>query len=234
MAQNPRRFDTIEKVVRDQRRVQADSSSTLLSRLASHNHVYPRVVSTVSGLTALATNELVLNSTDLMLYRYDGSAWTAVVALGGTTAATRHEARYEATSGQSIANATDTKLQFPTAVTTTNDVTASGTGNTDFLLNRAGWWLVTASVRYLAGTTGERHLGLLTGTNVGTLSARFAVQSTFPGNAAGSVGLATVKYFAANTSICAGTWQNNGGALSLETAFGSTNHISLTWLRPAS
>lgn len=190
------------------------------------------VVSTTATITSPYTGQVIFNTTDNMLYRYDGSAWTAFLATGGNTAATRHEARYEQTSGQSISNITDTKLQFPTAVDTTNDVTASGTGNTDFLLNRDGVWLLTASDRYLAGTTGERHLALCTGTTVSTLSARIAVQSVFPGTAAGSLAVATTKRLTAGTSIFAATWQSNGGSLALETAFGSTNHISLTWLRP--
>lgn len=234
MAQDPRHLDTIEKVVSAHTRAINDRASTILSRLSAHTHQYPKALSSVSG-TGDYVGQLVYNTTDNMLYRYEGSSvWTAVLALGGSTAATHHEIRYEATNGQSIANATDTKLQFPTAVTTSNDVTASGTNNTDFLLNRAGWWLCTASIRYLAATTGERHLGLATGTTVGTLSARFAVQSTFPGTSPGSIAIATVKYFGSSTSIFAATWQNNGSAVALETAFGSTNHISLTWLRPAS
>lgn len=232
MATDPRRFDMIERVVADLRRTVDDTTSTLLARLGTLR--FPRVVAATSEVVTPYTNQLVVNSTDLLVHRYDGSAWIGALALGGTTAATRHEARYEATNGQSIANATDAKLQFPTAVTTSNDVTVSGVNNTDFLLNRGGWWLITASIRFLAATTGERHLGLVTGTTVGTLANRFAVQSTFPGTGPGSVAIATVKAFASGTSIFAATWQNNGSAVALETAFGSTNHISLTWLRPAS
>lgn len=223
-----RYFDPIEKVVSDLSRQFDDLKSTILARIAK---AVPVVAATSEVLTPY-TGQLIFSTTDNMVYRYDGSAWVACLATGGATAATRHEVRYEATNGQSVATATDAKLQFPTAVTTSNDVTVSGTNNTDFLLNRAGVWLITASIRYLAGTVGERHLGLATGTTVGTLNARFAVQSTFPSSAPGSVAIATVKAFAAGTSIFAATWQNNGTALSLETAFGSTNHISLTWLRP--
>jgi hypothetical protein len=232
MATDPRRFDDITKVVSDERRALDDTASTLLARIGSHTHQTPLVVTSTASVTSPYAGQVIFNTTDNMLYRYTGSAWLAIIATGGATAATRHEARYEATNGQSIANATDAKLQFPTAVTTSNDVTASGTSNTDFLLNRDGVWLITASIRFLAGTVGERHLGLATGTTVGTLNARFAVQSTFPGNGPGSIAIATVKAFAAGTSIFAATWQNNGTALSLETVFGSTNHISLTWLRP--
>lgn len=297
MASDPRRFDQIEKVVRDVRRAGEDSTATVLARLAAHTHAAAShthtesdvtslvtdlsgkvplstattkgdllvatasgtivrhgvgsnnqclvadsaqadgmkwdyqslaVVSSTATITSPYTGQVIFNTTDNMLYRYTGSAWVAFAATGTTS----HEARYQQTSGQSITNATDTKVQFPTAITTSSDVTASGTGNTDFSLSRLGLWLVTASVRYFAASAGERNLSLLTGTNVGTLSARFAIQSTFPGSAAGPVGLASVIRISSTTSVCVGTWQNNGSAVALETAWGATNHISLTWLRP--
>lgn len=190
------------------------------------------VVSATSDITSPFTGQTVFNTTDYMIYLYDGSAWTAVLASGGNTSARRHQARYEAVHSQSVTTGTDTKLQFPTAVTTTDDVTASGSNNTDFLLNRSGWWLVTASIRYAAATGGERNLNLSSGTNVATLANRFAVQSTFPGTAGGPVGVTAAKYFASGTSIFAATFQNNGSSVLVDNTFGSTNHISLTWLRP--
>lgn len=206
------------------------------AQAAAGNHTHPTasipVVSSTASITSPFTGQVIFNTTDNMLYRYDGSAWVAFLATGGNTAATRHEARYEQTSGQSIANTTDAKVQFPTAVTTSNDVTASGTGNTDFSLSRLGVWLLTASIRYAPATGGERHLSIATGTNVATLTSRVVMQSTFPGSAAGPVAVATVIRITATTSVMAATWQNNGSAVAMETIWGTGIHFSMTWLRP--
>lgn len=189
--------------------------------------------SDIAGGIGPFTGQIIFNTTDNMIYRYDGSAWQAIIATGGSTAATMHEARYHQTVAQSCANAADTKLNFNSAITTTNDVTASGTSNTDFLLNRGGVWIITTSMRWVSGTTGERHLFLSTGTVLGTLANRIG------GSSSGNVGatpvsqsVATVIRVSAGTSVFAGCFQNNGGALNTDVAFGGSNHISLAWLRP--
>lgn len=188
----------------------------------------------ISGGIGPFAGQLCFNTTDNMIYRYDGAAWIAIIATGGSTAATMHEARYEQKAAQSIPNVTDTKLTFPTAVTVSNDITASGVGNTDFAINRAGVWLITASIRFVAGTTGERHQFLSTGTVVGTLANRFVGDSS--GNVAtapASLSVASVlRISTPGASVFSGGYQSNGGALNTDVAFGSSNHISFTWLRP--
>lgn len=229
MAQSPRHLDTIEKTVSDTSRAVNDRASTILSRLSAHTHIYPRVVSTVSGLTALGNGEIVYNTTDDLLYKYIGGVWVAFAATGTTL----HETRYEQTTLQTVANATDSKLQFNTSVTTSSDVTVSGTGNTDYLLNRSGLWNITASIRYVAGTTGERHIFLSTGTVVGTLANRFAgMSSGSPGTVAISLSVSANIRVTASTSVFAGTFQSNGGNLNTDVAFGHSSHIALVWLRP--
>lgn len=185
--------------------------------------------SDISGGFGPYVGQIIFNTTDNMLYRYDGSSWVAFCATGGNTAATRHEIRYEQKTGQaqSIPNVTDTKVQFPTVVTTSNDVTVSGTGNTDYTVQRAGVWLITASIRFVAGSTGERHLFLSAATN------RVAGDSSGNvGTAPISLSVATVMRLASGDNVYAGCYQSNGGALSTDVGFGSSNHISLTWLRP--
>jgi len=188
----------------------------------------------ISGGIGPFTGQVIFCTADNMLYRYDGTSWIAFLATGGNTAATRHEARYEQkASAQSIATSTDTKLKFEAAITTSNDVTASGTGNTDFLLNRAGVWLVTASIRYLGATAGERHIFLSTGTVLATLANRFAGDTSGNvGNNPVSLSVASVLRVGAGTSVFAGAWQSNGSSVSIDVGFGDSNHISLTWLRP--
>jgi hypothetical protein len=233
MAVDPRRFDDLAKVVADERRHLNDVEGTVMSRFSSHTHKTPLVVSSTASVTNPYTGQVIFNTTDNMLYRYDGAAWVAFLATGGGTSATTHEARYEQTTFQTIATGTDTKLAFNNPITTTNDVTASGTGNTDFLLNRAGLWRVSASLRYVVGTTGERDLFMATGTTIGTLANRFVGQSDGAvGGGAGTLSVSTDIRVAAGTSVFAGTFQNNGGGLATEVGFGHTVHIALSWQRP--
>ena len=191
------------------------------------------VVAATSEVTVPYTGMIVFNTADNMLYRWSGTAWIGFLACGGTTAATRHEARYEQrSSAQSVTNAVDFKLKFETVVDTTNDVTASGTNNTDFLLSRIGRWRVAAGVRFLAGTTGERHIFVNTGTTITSTTTRLVGTSTPGVSYPVSLSVATDFTIAAATSVHVGVYQNNGGGLSLDVAFGGTIHLALTWLRP--
>lgn len=165
------------------------------------------------------------------------NAWLATarearLALATTDTATRHDARYEQRTLQVVANATDTKLNFPTAHTTSADVTASGTGNTDFLLNRVGLWRISASCRFLAGTTGERALSLATGTVAATLANRFAMDSKAGSTLPICLSVSTDLRIATTTTIIVPVYQNNGGNLNTDVAFGGTIHVALTWVRP--
>jgi hypothetical protein len=44
--------------------------------------------------------------------------------------------------------------------------------------------------------------------------------------------VASILRVGAGTSVFAGCFHNNGAALNTDVGFGSSNHISLTWLRP--
>lgn len=153
----------------------------------------------------------------------------AYALLAGTTTATRHEARYEATAVQSIPNAADTKFTYNLASVTTADVTASGTNNTDFLLNRVGLWLVVATNRYIAGTTGERYMCVSRGTTIG--ADRITHHSGGPPTTASSLCCCTTVRIAAATSVHVMGYQSNGAALNTQVG-GSVSHVALTWLRP--
>ena len=143
-------------------------------------------------------------------------------------------ARYEQRSSQSVSSVTDTKLKFETAVHTNTDVIASGTGNTDFALQRAGFWLINCGVRYLGNAGGgERHIFPQTG-------SAFAVANRVAGltavNVAAlpcTVSTSTVVKIAVVTTVIIGTWQNAGVALSTDVAFGGSNFVNFTWLGPA-
>jgi hypothetical protein len=229
MAVDPRRFDQIERVVRDTRRGLDDTTSTLLARLGALR--LTRVVTATSEVTTPYTGQTILNTTDLMLYRYTGSAWEAFLALGGTTSATRHEARYEMTSNVTVANITDTKMQFHTAVTTSDDVTPSLTNNQNFTLNRAGVWRVSAAMAWLAAT-GYRYLSLQTGSTI-DVTKRFTQNAIYSTGARSlACACSTDIRVAANTVICAIGWQDSGGSTTTDAFWGGVSHLSLTWLRP--
>jgi hypothetical protein len=194
------------------------------------------------------TGQVIFNLTDGLLYRYDGSAWVGFDAAGGgflsigsDAPAKSHEARYFATVAQSIPNVTDTKIQFPTVfANASNDVTPSGTGNTDFQLNRAGLWHISASVRYVVVATAgtfERHLFLQTGTVFNTAN-RFAFSTDGNVGTTSAISLhaaATIRV-AAGTSIFAAAFQNTGGAVNTDPVIASSVHgfinIAMVWLRP--
>ncbi len=225
-----RRFDFLERVVADERRRLDDFITTVLGRSGAHRPI--PVVTSTGQITSPYTGMLILNTTDMLLYRWDGAAWVGCLAVGGTTAATRHEARYESTTTYTINNATDTKLRFHTAITTSDDVTPSGTGNQDFLLNRGGLWRVSVGQRMNANGADEVTAFLSTGTNIVTLTNRFAEQTvSIEGSIAPAMSVSTEIRVAAGTSVFAGLWHNAGVGVGTNVSFGAANHIALTWLR---
>lgn len=204
-------------------------------------------IPTSEGIGPFA-GQVVFNLTDGLLYRYDGSAWVGFDAAGGgffsigsDAPAKSHEARYYATVAQSIPSATDTKVQFPSVfANSSNDVTPSGTGNTDFLLNRAGVWHISASIRYVVvATVGtfERHLFLQTGSAFNTANRFAFVTEGNPGTASAiSLDVAATIRVAAGTNIFAAAFQNTGGAVNTDPITAATVHgfinIGMVWLRP--
>ena len=191
------------------------------------------VVSATNQVPNPYAGQVIFNTADNMLYRYDGSAWVAFSANGGGTAATLHEARYYQSVAQTFTTATDTKIKFDTAVTTCNDVTASGTGNTDFLLNRGGLWRVSTAERFLGNAgAGERHIFILTGSTFVAANRVTSTAVTNVGSVPVTVSTSTDLRVTAGTTIVVGGWQNCGANLNSDVGFGQTNHVALTWLRP--
>lgn len=222
-----RHFDSLEKVVADQRRLLDDHISTVLARLAKAGIA---VVSATSEIIAPYAGQLIVNATDNMLYEWNGAAWIGVLAMGGSGAQI-HEARYNQTANQAITNVTDTKLQFQTAITTSPDVTASLTGNQNFTLNRAGLWRIGAAMGWVA-SAGHRYLAIQTGSTINHLN-RFT-QNAFYTNGARAVTnycSADIRV-AAGTVICAIGWHDGGAGVTTDAFFGGSNHINLTWMRP--
>jgi hypothetical protein len=180
------------------------------------------IVSPVMGMWALLKS-------DYVIYRYNGS-WTAGFNAGsGTTNATRHQARYVKTAPQGVPStaSTWTPVQFQTTDLACNDVTASGTGNSIFTLNRAGTWDVGVQGGWFGNPGGGRRglyvLDAIPHTKI------HAGQVTFPDPDAGVQLSASVeKHFAAASVIRIGALQDSGNSVSLTSSDESTS-VTFTW-----
>jgi hypothetical protein len=192
------------------------------------------VVDAVSDIISPFDTQLIINRSDRLIYRYDVSAWVGALALGGSTTAQLHEIRYEQkTAAQTVATATDTKMKFETIWNSCDDVVVSGTNNTDFLLTRAGLYVVSFGTRFLGNAGGgERHAFLQFGTSFAPANRIAQDSDANVGSAPVTVGTATVSRFAANTSVFVGLFQNAGTSITLDTGFGGINHLGIAWLRP--
>lgn len=147
------------------------------------------------------------------------------------SSSTLHEARYALTAAQSFTTSTDTKVQFNSATYTCVDVAASGSGNTDFTVQRDGLWHVSAALAWIAAT-GTRYLSLQTGSSI-DVTKRFTQNSIYStGSRALTCACSTSIRLTAGTTICAIGWQDSGGALTADTFWGNVSHVALTWLRP--
>jgi len=203
-------------------------------RASTFNESGLPVVSSPSDISLPFTGQTIFCTADNMIYRYTGAAWLAIVATGGSTAATMHEARYhQIASAQSINSSADTKMKFEQSIYTCNDVVASGVGNTDFQLQRDGVWGVGAGVRYLGNAGGgERHIWIQSGTTFVTANRQVGDTAVNVGSAPVTLSTYTEIRALAGSSICVGLWQNSTATISIDIGFGGTCHVVLTWLRP--
>lgn len=146
-----------------------------------------------------------------------------------------HYARYYAGVGQGgIATGVDTKVQFTVGLHTSSDVTASGTGNQTFTLNKAGIWSVSTGVRgggvtFTGSPTGERLVAI---TNGGTTSSdRYVAYQGY--RITGQIFLTTValqRRFSIGDQISI-TYKHDSGATGTVESSGEQTSISLSWLR---
>ena len=130
--------------------------------------------------------------------------------------------RYIQANNQSISNATATKLKFDgTPQRTHPDIVVTGTGNTDFAVQKIGRWEVKAQVRF--GATGGLERSLIV--NVAGVEVSLA-------NTAPSIGctlnLSTDVYItSAPSTISIQFYHDNGSASSTNATY---TNMSLKWL----
>lgn len=172
-----------------------------------------RTWSSLGDITSPVTGQLALLTTDLMIYRYTGSAWLGI----RHTAAGGGFAKYKRTSAQSAAfvAAQWTRQAFNVAVDTSADVTPNGSFN-QFTLNRAGAWDIDASVRAnVTNVDPVRYLlGLFPGGTPGSNSYKVTTENE-PLASSNSTNLSVrvSRRFAANDVVCvAGNRLGNSGA----------------------
>jgi hypothetical protein len=166
------------------------------------------------------------------LDRWTGAAWENVANYFGT-ATGGHAAYFQpSTSPQAIPTATDTKVRFDTAETPDASVTASGTNNTNFLINKSGVWDITFSGRQNV-LTATQWLFYLAPSGSSAAAGRLAAASSGSGVGTGSFPAAAFsrkKRIAAGTSLAIYAYHEAGTSQSLNPE-GSELCVQFTWLR---
>lgn len=193
------------------------------------------VVAVVSGtgVVPLPTAPMVVfDASDFLVKKYNGATWDTIGAWGLDEAV-----EYTSNSVQALANITQTKVQFNNPVQTSTAVTAGGTSNDQFTLNRAGIWDITAGIRH-AGAAGdnERALSITTTADTG-VATPFAVSSMVQGSttAPWSTTCSTgPRFFAAGTQISVFTYQSTGGSINTVVAApAGAVFFRAVWVGPA-
>lgn len=120
-------------------------------------------------------------------------------------------AQYQQSSNMTIATASSTFVSFAQANVTTSMVTrnASGAGHT-FTLNKAGIWIITASVRFDPLATNSRQAWIQLGggrLNSASQAGSASAPSTMP--------LATCQWFDAGSVVAIAVYQDSGGNATL-------------------
>lgn len=163
-----------------------------------------------------------------MVALHDGTNWQYVFATGATT----QDAEFNMATAQSIANTTDTMVEFGTTNVSSPLVTkaASGTGHT-FTLNRSGRWVITTTLRFAANASaGERYFAIRrTGTEViaSTGGVKAAISGPWTAN------LSVTKRFGVGDVISGWVYQSSGAAASMESNNGAAwGRINFSWVGP--
>ncbi|HET9144143.1 hypothetical protein [Actinophytocola sp.] len=186
------------------------------------------VTSSLASITSPVTNMYALLTTDLVWYRYTGAVWAAMMPMnGGTTNATRHEARYAQTVALNVPSTANafTTIAYAADVEC-SDVSPSGPGSGSgqydlFTLNRGGRWTISAAGGYSGssnGVSGTRRVLMISDTNDGPTAKFLAGNSAWPaaGHAA-QLNASVTRRFPAGQTIRVLTFQDVGQTLALVT-----------------
>lgn len=198
-----------------------------------------RTVSDLGNITSPVTGQLALLTTDLMIYRYTGSAWLGIMhtAVGGG------HAKYKRTSGQAnaIGAGVWVRQAFDVEVDASADVTPLAVWFDLFTLNRTGLWEIDASTR--AGTTNVASVryqyGLFPYATPGS-NAYKVITNNEPAANANSTNLSVDvrRRFTSGDQICVALRRDGNGGGGGDNAASEANstddwcQISLRWVGP--
>lgn len=189
------------------------------------------VVAATSEISNPITGQLIMLSSTNIVQRWTGTAWVDAFPIGGTTNATRHEARYYRSTSQTaqgIPNAVDQRVHLPDADYISDDVSVAAVGNgTEFTLNRSGLWHLAASIRYVSSASAAERALAIGGSPTASRYAQAASDQT--GEPA-SLSCSTIRRFNAGDKVSMWAYQNTGATLNLD-PLGNGLNMSLTWLR---
>lgn len=124
---------------------------------------------------------------------------------------------------QSIPNVTTTKFSFTDTVLPSGDVLSID--GSDFEIQRAGLWVITARGKYTANGTGGREISIIDATNILNVYG-----SQTCGGVTGMNSLLSCvanERFPVGQRISMGCWQNSGGALNVD-----NGDLTFTWVGP--
>ena len=154
--------------------------------------------------SSAATKGMLYVATDTLVVSYDnGSTWVEMARDIG--------ARVYDASGQSIANATHTKVNFDREDYDTDNIHDKVTNNTRLTCKTAGKYLIFASNQWGTNSTGERLLELFL--NNTTPICRQGMRADAGAGGSVSLSLATVFDLAVNDYLEIRVYQNSGGSL---------------------
>lgn len=181
-------------------------------------------VGALADITNPVTGQTAILTTDNMLYRWSGSAWVAIMH----TSPGAGQGLYQQANAQSFVSGTPTKIKFDAVPPYANsDVSASGVGTTDFTLNRAGLWEMSAQMVFVAGgVSAERFLSITDGAN----SVRYVSDNDIT-SAAVFLSCSTSRRLGAGSVVSVHATQSSGGPLSSAPVF-QPIFITLTWKGP--
>jgi hypothetical protein len=187
-------------------------------------------VAALADVTDPYSGQLVILSTDSMLYRWTGSAWLGVLH----TAVNGGHAKYKRTSAQANAfvAATWVRQAFDVAVNTSADVVPNGSSD-QFTLQRGGTWDIDASVRAnITNVAAMRYqLGIFPGASPGTSAYKVTtVNEPLADTNSTNLAVAVRRRFAAGDIICiAGIRTGNSGGGGGNNAASEANSTDEGW-----
>ncbi len=174
------------------------------------------------------TGMAILESDTGAYLLWNGTAWIAPPAASSAT--TTAEARYGASSAQTIPSSTLTPVAFGTAEVTSANVTRTVTGSGHkFALALTGRWGVDLSVRFAANAAvGERYAGLY----LASATSIPLIGNGGSGPSAVTCQAMTERRFTAGQELLVQAWQDTGNGRALEPATSGLGNVrcNLTYL----